>query len=208
MGLPVSVRFAVVPRLTAASVPSKLLLLDVMDTLVADPFFRGFHKDLFGLGSIEELFAIKDQQSFAAFERGELSEAEHFATYFTDRRPVDGRLIQDYLCSRYEELPGAGVPMAAMSNYPAPWAAWVEHAVGLSQLVPWAFVSGDVGLRKPSPEAYLAALKAVGRRPDEVVFVDDNKANCDAAQALGIDAIHFEDAAALRTELQRVGMLP
>ena len=44
MGLPVSVRFAVVPRLTAASVPSKLLLLDVMDTLVADPFFRGFHK--------------------------------------------------------------------------------------------------------------------------------------------------------------------
>ena len=44
IGLPVSVRFAVVPRLTAASVPSKLLLLDVMDTLVADPFFRGFHK--------------------------------------------------------------------------------------------------------------------------------------------------------------------
>ena len=34
------------------------------------------------------------------------------------------------------------------------------------------------------------------------------QANCDAAQALGIDAIHFEDAAALRTELQRVGMLP
>ena len=63
-------------------------------------------QDLFGLGSIEELFAIKDQQSFAAFERGELSEAENFATYFTDRRPVDGRLIQDYLSSRYEWLPG------------------------------------------------------------------------------------------------------
>ena len=65
-----------------------------------------------------------------------------------------------------------------------------------------------MGLRKPSPEAYLAALKAVGRRADQVVFVDDNPANCDAARALGIDAIHFESAAALRPELQRAGVLP
>ena len=43
--------------------------------------------------------------------------------------------------------------MAAMSNYPAPWAPLIEDAVNLSQLVPWAFVSGEVGLRKPSPEA-------------------------------------------------------
>ena len=48
----------------------------------------------------------------------------------------------------------------------------------------------------------------MGRRADQVVFVDDNPANCDAARALGIDAIHFESAAALRPELQRAGVLP
>ena len=207
-GLPASARFCVQP---AGSSSSKLLLLDVMDTLVADPFFRGFHKDLFGFSSIKELFAVKDQDSFMAFERGELSEAEHFATYFSDRRPVDGNRVREYLIQRYEWLPGmkelctelqsAGVPLAAMSNYPAPWAPLVEDAVGLSQLVPWAFVSGDFGLRKPSPEAYLAALKAVGREAGEVVFVDDSQTNVDAAQALGITSIRFESAAALRPEL-------
>ncbi len=106
------------------------------------------------------------------------------------------------------ELQGAGVPMAAMSNYPAPWAPLIEDAVNLSQLVPWAFVSGEVGLRKPSPEAYTAALEAVGRRADQVIFVDDNPANVDAARALGIEAIRFESAAALRPELQRAGVLP
>ena len=44
--------------------------------------------------------------------------------------------------------------------------------------------------------------------PNQVVFVDDNPANCAAARALGIDAIHFESAAALRPELQRAGVLP
>mgnify|MGYP004293384227 CR=1 FL=1 len=33
-------------------------------------------QDLFGFGSVQELLAAKDQQSFTAFERGELSEAE------------------------------------------------------------------------------------------------------------------------------------
>ena len=175
-------------------------------------------QDLFDLGSVKELFAIKCQDSFVAFECGEITEAEHFATYFTDRRPVDGSRVTEYLRSRYEWLPGmrelctelqgAGVPMAAMSNYPAPWAPLIEDAVNLSQLVPWAFVSGEVGLRKPSPEAYTAALEAVGRRADQVIFVDDNPANVDAARALGIEAIRFESAAALRPELQRAGVLP
>ena len=39
--LPASARF-VAPASAAAA--SKLVLFDVMDTVVADPFFRGFHK--------------------------------------------------------------------------------------------------------------------------------------------------------------------
>ena len=58
-------------------------------------------QDLFDLGSVKELFAIKCQDSFVAFECGEISEAEHFATYFTDRRPVDGSRVTEYLRSRY-----------------------------------------------------------------------------------------------------------
>ena len=150
--------FATMPsaaRFVPSSSPSKLLLLDVMDTLVVDPFFQGFHADLFGLATIQDLFAIKDPESFLAFERGEISEEEHFRTYFRDRRAVDGTEIKAYLRRRYEWQPGmrelcaelqaARVPMAAFSNYPQQWAPMVEEAVALSQLVPWAFISGEQG---------------------------------------------------------------
>ena len=120
--------------------PHKLILFDVMDTLIADPFFRGFEKDLFGLeGGISSLFAIKDQKSFIAFEKGEITEEQHFATYFTDRRECDGDAVVNYMHKRYAWLPGmkelctelrdAGVEMAACSNCAShmPWHSMELH---------------------------------------------------------------------------------
>ena len=88
--------------------------------------------------------------------------------------------------------------MAAFSNYPAPWAPLVEQSVSLSTLVPWAFISGEAGVRKPSREAFEAALAAVGREASGVIFVDDSKANTDAAASLGIASIRFEGADSCR----------
>ena len=131
----------------AASVQQPCVLFDVMDTLVADPFFRGFESTLFGMtGGIQELFQVKDQQSFVAFEQGQITEEEHFSTYFNDRRAVDGDRIRAYLRAHYEWLPGMkelctelrdmGVLMGTFSNYPAEWAPLIEDAVNLSALVP------------------------------------------------------------------------
>ena len=245
-----------VPRPPPAT--HKLVLFDVMDTLIADPFFRGFEKDLFGLeGGIKSLFAIKDQKSFIAFEKGEINEDLHFMSYFTDRRLVDGDKVVNYMKSRYEWLPGmkqlctelqsAGVEMAACSNCalfaasnadslhvlavgckfralplwvnrfplypragattdPAPWAPHVEEATQLSTLVPWAFVSGEMGVRKPDPEAFAAALAAVGRDAADVIFVDDSATNVEGAAAVGIESIRFEGASALRASLALKGL--
>jgi FMN phosphatase YigB (HAD superfamily) len=99
-------------------------------------------------------------------------------------------------------------PVRRLCADPAPWAPLVEEAVGLSTLVPWAFVSGEAGVRKPQPEAFDAALAAVGRSASEVVFVDDSSANVDAAIALGVPAIRFEGADALRPELWKLLGLP
>ena len=189
-----------------------LLLLDVMDTVIVDPFFRGFHRDLFGLGSVESLFAVKDRASFVAFECGEIDEAEHFATYFCDRREVDGERIKAYMRERYAwvpgmrelltELRGLGVQLATCSNYPAPWAPLVEEATGLSSVVPWAFISGECGSRKPSRDAFAAALDVVGCAAGDVLFVDDASANCEGAREAGIEAVRFESAAQLRAYLR------
>ena len=77
-----------------------------MDTLVVDPFFRGFAADLFGMATVQELFAVKDQTSFVAFEKGEIDERQHFETYFVDRRPVDGARVLAYMRERYTWVPG------------------------------------------------------------------------------------------------------
>lgn len=50
---------------------------------------------------------------------------------------------------------------------------WIDH---------W-FISGDLGLRKPSAEIYRLASDRLGVRPQEAVFVDDRPRNLDAARS-------------------------
>ncbi len=47
-------------------------------------------------------------------------------------------------------------------------------------------ISSQIGARKPDPRMFNAALGALGVTPGEVLFVDDNRKNCDAARALGL----------------------
>lgn len=69
----------------------------------------------------------------------------------------------------------------------------------------WAFISGEQGVRKPSPEAYATALTAVGREASDVIFVDDSEANVVGARTVGIDSIQFSGASALRAALHLKG---
>lgn len=55
-------------------------------------------------------------------------------------------------------------------------------------------LSYEIGACKPGKEIYLAALKIAGAEPGECVFVDDMKANADAARSLGIRAIQYKEA--------------
>ncbi|KAJ1631000.1 HAD-like domain-containing protein [Pavlovales sp. CCMP2436] len=190
----------------------RVVLFDVMDTLVVDPFFTGMHSSVFGCESLQELFAVKDPQTFLDFEHGRITEVECHARYFLDRRPVDGDAVRAHLVSNYkyvegmkdlcEELKKRGVIMALCSNYPAPWAALLEDTMGLRQFAEWVSVSGRTGHRKPAPQAYTTALTVLGCEPADVVFVDDSHGNCVAARELGIDSIRFESALQLRGELR------
>ena len=56
-----------------------------------------------------------------------------------------------------------------------------------------AFVdSTDVGVRKPAPEPYLAAAKAMGVDPSAVVFLDDTPECVEGARAVGMFGIHVD----------------
>lgn len=68
-------------------------------------------------------------------------------------------------------------------------------------------VSGEEKSRKPFPEFYQLLLDRFNINKEEAVFIDDNLRNAEAAQALGIPTIRFENAAQLRNELTKRGIL-
>lgn len=185
-----------------------MLLLDVMGTLVSDPFYDVV-PEFFGM-SLDELIAVKHPSAWVAFERDHIDEPRMLADFFADGRDYDRDGLVTAMKAAYAWLPGvaplleglsaAGVEMHTLSNYPM-WWRYIEDSLTLSRWVRWTFVSCKTGLRKPEPAAYRQALAALGVRPDEAIFVDDREDNCAAARAEGIDAIRFEGADSLMRAL-------
>jgi HAD superfamily hydrolase (TIGR01509 family) len=191
-----------------------VLLFDVMDTLVVEPFHRvmpGF----FGLTS-EELIAAKHPTAWVEFEAGEIGEEEFLARFFRDGRAFDHAAFRRTVRDSYgwlpgmegllAELKGRGYPIHALSNYP-PWFRMIEERLALSRYLEWSFVSCLTGVRKPDPRAFTGAVAALGVAAEECLFVDDRERNCGAARALGLQAVRFTSAGELRGELVRRGLL-
>jgi len=70
-----------------------------------------------------------------------------------------------------------------------------------------AFSSCYLGLRKPGSAIYLRALDILGMPPERVLFIDDRTENAAAAETVGMKAIRFQGASALRSELAGLGVL-
>ena len=69
-----------------------------------------------------------------------------------------------------------------------------------------AALSYELGVMKPDAEFYLKALDVLGVMAEESVFVDDLTPNVAGAQATGIHALHFVNAAQLETDLAAIGI--
>ncbi len=63
-----------------------------------------------------------------------------------------------------------------------------------------------LGLRKPDEMIYRRALEITHRAPEESVFIDDRLPNVEGARRVGMNVIHFQNAAKLRGELARCGV--
>ena len=191
-----------------------VLLFDVMDTLVWDPFrLLPEHFQL----SFPDLMTQKHPTAWLRFERGELDHAGFCREFFLDGRTVDAQALRKLLCDNYRFLPGipellrdlkqAGHELHAFSNYPE-WYAWIESKLELSRYLHWTFVSCRTGLRKPDPRAYEQAIQTLaGRGRSELWFIDDRESNVVAAQEAGLNAIPFTDVTQLRAALRSSRLL-
>ena len=195
-------------------VSPRVVLLDVMGTLVHDPFYVEIPA-FFGM-SLPELIEAKHPSAWVEFELDAIDEATLLERFFADGRPVDGEGLTQAMSMAYRFLPGIeallhelyarGVPLHAMSNYPR-WYQLIEERLALSRYLRWSFVSCLIGMRKPDPAVYRHVAEELGLPTSACLFVDDREDNCRVAREEGMDAIHFVDAPALRRALVERGVL-
>ncbi len=105
------------------------------------------------------------------------------------------------------DLRAAGFRTALLSNMPAAIRDYILGCPWLPDFDVRVF-SCEFGRSKPAPGIYEHCLKQLGLAPSEALFLDDREPNIRGAEALGLHAILFIDAASASREITRRFALP
>ena len=106
------------------------------------------------------------------------------------------------------DLREQGVPLYALTNWSAEDFPRARKRWDFFNWFDDTVVSGDERAIKPDREIFDVLVKRTGLDPTTTVFIDDRLPNVRAAEDLGFIAVEFRDAASLREELVRLGVLP
>ena len=148
---------------------------------------------------------IHGEHPLFALERGEISERE-FADRL-ERELPDGfsltRLREVYferlvpnvpMIAFARELRERGLRTALLTNNVREWEPlWRAKLPELDEIFEVVVDSAFVGMRKPDPQIYELTVERMGIAASDCVFLDDLEVNCEAARALGMSAVRFED---------------
>ena len=135
--------------------------------------------------------------------------------------PQKSELIDAWF-SRYEEMLGGAIEgsvailselqakqlrLFALSNWSAETFPFALRRFEFLRWFQGVVLSGEVRLVKPDPRIFQLLFEKYDIDPAEAVYVDDHARNVETARALGMHGIHFTDAAVLREELGRLGLM-
>lgn len=153
-----------------------------------------------------------------AFERGQLSLEEYLdRTVFYRVRSFSRQEFKDFIYGRSEPLPGSlallgrlarsrKYLLATLNNESRELNAYrIEH-FQLRDYFSVFFSSCYLAAKKPDQAIYRMALQLTQRAPEECIFTDDRELNLECARALGLNCIHFENAAQLEHDLAALGV--
>jgi HAD superfamily hydrolase (TIGR01509 family) len=148
------------------------------------------------------------------FFHGDLTEDQYIAKVLA-MYPQFGTAIElkRHIRANFKEVPGmrqlvekvryAGYGLALLSVHSREWIEYCEQRYDIHALFDEVVYSYIDKVSKPQPQAFMKTLNRIGAAPHECLFIDDAKANVDAARELGISSIQFTDASALNEELIR-----
>ena len=127
--------------------------------------------------------------------------------YYGDWEAMLGGPIED-MVSLFRELRAESVqPIYALTNWSAETFPVALERYGFLHDFDGIVVSGVEKMRKPDPKFYQLALDRYDLQAENVVFIDDNLRNIEAARAMGITGIHHTDFTKTRRALEDLGFL-
>jgi 2-haloacid dehalogenase len=118
-----------------------------------------------------------------------------------------GGLIEEN-ASIVARLRAQGRPVFALTNYPAHKFEISRKVYPLLDSFDVVVVSGREGVTKPDPRIYEILFERTGRKPQDLVFIDDSSRNIEAARSLGMDAILYASGVDVAAQLKARGILP
>lgn len=76
--------------------------------------------------------------------------------------------------------------------------------LGLDDLFSEIIISSEIGYSKPADQAFESAVQRVNARPDEILFIDDNPKNIEAARRNGLSAHLYVSAKDLQEAIEKL----
>ena len=104
----------------------------------------------------------------------------------------------------YASLKKKGLRFCLLSNTNVLHYEWCKKRFPFLSFFEHTVLSYKTGVMKPHPRIYMEAVKKLGLKKEECVYVDDFPELAEAAELLGLHAVHFRDAGQLKKELNRL----
>ena len=112
-------------------------------------------------------------------------------------------ILYNYTIPWVCELKERGYKVYILSNWSEPvYEANKDTHLSFLKEVDGAIMSFREKMIKPNREIYQLLCDRYQINPKEAVFLDDNKANIDAADAFGLNVIHFKNYEQAKEELE------
>lgn len=92
----------------------------------------------------------------------------------------------------FDDFGSSGRELWCLSNDVAEWSQKLRRIHRLEKHFRGFIISGETGLRKPDRRIYELLLARVKCKADEILFVDDNINNLNAAAELGLITVLFD----------------
>ena len=191
------------------------LLVDwggVMTTDVFASFGAFCEQEGLAVDTVRDLFRGDEasRELLVGLETGTLPDAE-FERRFAQilgvaperliERMFAGGALDEAMLDAVRRARAGGIRTGLISNS---WGAATYDRTLLAELFDGVVISGDVGVRKPTPEIYALGARAIDLPPADCVFVDDLPFNLKPAREMGMATVRHVGAAQTIGELEEL----